>query len=559
MERSTSPARCQSTRAANRSRRHQVEDLSFGPLFPGGDDELGGEEAPAPRTTPNTSAKRRRLDGKDAPRPRRSSVQSRSGGQAPDVYDLPDEHERSSPVGTPLGARRRQARATPGSAPHLRTENIAGLGLVEEVGESPIDAPGSGQRRRVPVNAAASTSAALQQAVGASGGRGSRDSAVAPPSSIRTAKKRQLSSAGPKSAASARRLPVVTEADDVDELSPVATAEAASPSLAKSSTRRRSSGKQTPSAARATRRSTRPSADRDEIDELSPASAERTNAVASPSPPAERPRKAPSAKSLRPPSATTKRRMRSSAADEVDELSPEQPDGSQQEEETPVRSSSKRKRRAVQSEEAEEEAAQSVDDAEAARRIGRKRPRTAQREASPDLSSQPPSADRAAPRRRKRAKASPAKQKQPPAQKAKAPPAQRRKSKAGDDAGGGGGTVGVTVQRFARKLQLHGDDADADAPFAGRAGVNVVDVLAQMSEEVLEISRENLREGIRSADDAADKRELRAKLRVVDAYREELRTRLLDHVRPPPPSPSSPPGTVLLTSDRPSPSTRCTR
>lgn len=100
----------------------------------------------------------------------------------------------------------------------------------------------------------------------------------------------------------------------------------------------------------------------------------------------------------------------------------------------------------------------------------------------------------------------------------------------------GDGTFPITVQRFTKKIR-HGNDSDnepdilgGDAiPFAGRAGVNAVDVLAQICEELVSSFLSNLHEQARNAADAAARREVKTMMRTLELFGEELKTRLLEH------------------------------
>lgn len=213
----------------------------------------------------------------------------------------------------------------------------------------------------------------------------------------------------------------------------------------------------------------------------------------------------------------------------------------------------------------EEEQAEEVDDAEAARVLGRKRPRrSAARRSSPLLGSQeqaegspsvgsvieehgePESEAEEEPppkRQRKKPQPSPAKQKQP----AKKPRAPRRKKKEKAAAPRRGDTsademghddaavIPITVQRFKkpRKRQSDGADADilaADIPYTNQKGVNVVDVLAQSSEEVIGTCIEQLANALQNAEQSSARKELRVKIKALEAFGEEVRTRLLTHV-----------------------------
>lgn len=76
----------------------------------------------------------------------------------------------------------------------------------------------------------------------------------------------------------------------------------------------------------------------------------------------------------------------------------------------------------------------------------------------------------------------------------------------------------------------NGDILNADIPFSNRGGVNVIDVLSQVCDEVVESSLETLHEAAVNAKNSATKKEFRTKLRALEAFKEELRTRLLEHV-----------------------------
>jgi hypothetical protein len=112
-----------------------------------------------------------------------------------------------------------------------------------------------------------------------------------------------------------------------------------------------------------------------------------------------------------------------------------------------------------------------------------------------------------------------------------------RKSKgAEDEAEKPTGTVPVTVHRFSKASQVadgeHEQDADrnGDIPFANRGGVNAIDVLSKLCEELIEAYMDKLEERARAAEDAATRREQKTMYRALEAFQEELRTRLLEHV-----------------------------
>lgn len=218
---------------------------------------------------------------------------------------------------------------------------------------------------------------------------------------------------------------------------------------------------------------------------------------------------------------------------------------------------SKRQHTKVQPVEHQEEIeeAEQIEETEAARRLGRKRPRRSiQAPTEADETEQQEEEQPAAKRRRRKPPQSPAIQQPPKTRKEKQqavavvqPPRKspaKRKSRTAGPTGDQdelevdevkGGTFPITVQRFTKKVRHDGDDGVADIlgsdtiPFASRAGVNAVDVLAQMCDELVGSFLSNLQEQGRAAADAAARREVKTMMRALEAFREELRTRLLEH------------------------------
>jgi hypothetical protein len=201
--------------------------------------------------------------------------------------------------------------------------------------------------------------------------------------------------------------------------------------------------------------------------------------------------------------------------------------------------------------EAREGEAEEINETEAAKALGRKRPRRSiVRDASPQLGSDDQVREEAsvAPKRKRgRPSNSPATQKQPvhkPKQKqrrhsattgrtkAKAPPRRRRRKS--DEPGDSNRTVEVTVQRFVQKrMRRAGDEADPlhiDLPFANRSGESSVDVFAQVCDEVISATANQFQEHIDTAGDRARQKEYRIKKRAVEAYQEVLHARMLEHV-----------------------------
>ncbi|KAL1841618.1 hypothetical protein VTJ49DRAFT_6795 [Mycothermus thermophilus] len=233
-------------------------------------------------------------------------------------------------------------------------------------------------------------------------------------------------------------------------------------------------------------------------------------------------------------------------------------------------------------EEEEQEQAEEVREEEVAQRLGTKRLRRSPRGLSPELGSGRVEESPAPPTRRKRRQvASPAQQQQPakrararqptkpqpppqpprqpspassPPPQRQAPPQQRAKPKAAgpqkkpvqkrkkkpaaapseDETEPPSGSVPVAVQRFAKPPRASaGTDGSpthgGEIPFSSRGGVNAVDVLSTLCEELIEAYLGKLEERGRAAEDATTRREHKTMYRALEAFREELRTRLLEH------------------------------
>uniref|UniRef100_A0A0B7JPK0 Inner kinetochore subunit AME1 domain-containing protein n=1 Tax=Bionectria ochroleuca TaxID=29856 RepID=A0A0B7JPK0_BIOOC len=116
----------------------------------------------------------------------------------------------------------------------------------------------------------------------------------------------------------------------------------------------------------------------------------------------------------------------------------------------------------------------------------------------------------------------------------------RRKSDEGsvEDGGEGENAIEVTVQRFVNfRKRRRDDDEEADdidplqldIPFANSSRENAVDVFAQVCEEVIGNTLSQFEQHAQNAPDAAKKKEFRIKIRAVEAYREVLKSRLLQH------------------------------
>jgi hypothetical protein len=224
----------------------------------------------------------------------------------------------------------------------------------------------------------------------------------------------------------------------------------------------------------------------------------------------------------------------SSAANEIDELSPDRTNRSrlvfQQEDFSDIEGD-------------EQEEAEAIDDMEAAERLQNKRKRKTgrgvkdsepEREEPERDDEEQEEAEQSAERiirpmkavkqrEKPRGKASPAVQRQP------------KKSKPKSTSKKSGETIPIIVHRLTKPVIYGEDDTDADilnedVPFSKRSGVNAVDVLSQFCEEIVETGLEALEEGGSNAEDPTTRREYRTKLRAVEAFQEELRMRLLELV-----------------------------
>lgn len=353
-----------------------------------------------------------------------------------------------------------------------------------EVEESPADAPGSGRRRRITTSSAVASSARLQEALSP----GENATETVPISSPLERKVRRNTTSTRRSTLSSRgsRNSAASANEDLDELSPDRTTNSVS---------------RTRSPELSYRGEAEPEEAEQEASEVPVDVSERATANNS--------------------------QTESILGPELDAIVDEV---------------------LQQEQDHNESLAEEVGAKEAAQQLGRKRPRTSPRRSSPEPDSTIAEEEQEEPvpkKRRKQAHKSPAKQKQgrpKAASKSKAAStakdaspkaAPKRRKKSGSD--GVDEAVSIPVQRFTKHVQVAegGDEADVlamDIPFAGRGGVNTVDVLTHMCDEIIETSIETLKEGVRNAQDASTKREHRVQQRALEAYQDELRTRLLQHV-----------------------------
>ncbi|RYO97093.1 hypothetical protein DL766_002388 [Monosporascus sp. MC13-8B] len=556
--------------------RHEVADDSFNFVLPVAEQSPRvSPPAPAYRTEPNTSAKRRRLNPEDAPASTRGgssvsrvsarlsalrvqsspvptpsqsleSLQIRSSAsrasarlnpprldpydivqQAPSVNDVLQEGHpptageegegdgEGQGEGDEVGNEEIQADddeleslpaavPVPGSHSSLVSRLSAGAGLMEEVTESPAEAPGSGHRRRIRLSTAAATqSARLQRAVMEEELRTTGEMTTSSPLARKTRKSAATPAGLPtRPARASSRLASSPTIQTDDASSPMTR-----PPREANSTTASGSARSVRSQPRRSTLSTIA----DEEDELSSPLAASTSNVKKPQPrtqskpPPGSPEHSPLAASTSSPGKSQPKAQSKPPPQSPDHVDDEEPQSN-----------------------ADDEQAEEIDAHEAARRIGRKRPRASPpREESPELTSERvKDVEPAKKPRQKRAQQSPAKQAQPKPRKPKGKPSVRRRND--------GEAIPITVQRYTKHAHLNEDDTDADIlnsdiPFANRGGVNVIDVLAQMCDEVIESSLETLHQAATQAADSAAKKEFRTKLRAIEAFQEELRTRLLEH------------------------------
>jgi len=221
--------------------------------------------------------------------------------------------------------------------------------------------------------------------------------------------------------------------------------------------------------------------------------------------------------------------------DELDELSPEQPERGGRK--VLIEHSPELEEPSVTKdpEEEEEEEAEAIDDEQAARLLKKNRGKRILRnipEESPDLDS--PEVTRVPVAKKQkgnsRPRSSPAKQRHPKQQSAKTKPETSKKSKQRL-----GSPIPVTVHRLSRapmydEDELHADILNAEIPRTKRGGVNAIDVLSQVCQEIIGAGLDTLEDGFKRCEDQVLRREYKTKLRAVEAFGDELQTRLLEHV-----------------------------
>lgn len=127
---------------------------------------------------------------------------------------------------------------------------------------------------------------------------------------------------------------------------------------------------------------------------------------------------------------------------------------------------------------------------------------------------------------------SPVQQRQPapPKPKTQRPDKRNKRQKARE-----GTPIPVTVHRLTKGPVYNDDDFDAEllnsgVPCVSRAGVNAVDVLSQICQELTTTALETLGDNAVRIQDAAQRNEFKTKIKAVENFSKELQIRLLEHV-----------------------------
>ncbi|KAK8122354.1 hypothetical protein PG984_011024 [Apiospora sp. TS-2023a] len=487
-----------------------------------------------PRSAPNTSAKRRPASSGTprAPPPppqpvadrTRSSAISRpssqpSGSRArPNPYDIEPESplprsasqpqitvEEPGDAGNATAAAAAALRPTSRGSISSRLSSGGGYNVAEEVTESPADAPGSGHRRRVRISQGLATqSVQLQRAVllEEEKGHGGEMTTSSP-----LARKTRKSAATTRTSTRSALAGSPDLGEDPTPASRRSESAIASGSAGSSGSRRRSPRNPVPT------------------DPVEP-----SVEPSSPIPQAETRRKAQAQAKAK------KSKVTEEVPAEAEEVPQPKPKSKAKPKpkpkSKPISKPMSKSSEAVgeDAEEAEEVAVEEV-----ARRIGRKRPRGSpprEEPSEPDVPEAEPEPP-AKKRRQKRSQESPAQQSQPKASKAKTKAKEKTVAKARRRRSDGE-PIPIGVQRYTKPQRINEDGSEAniltsEIPFTNRGGVNVVDVLSQICEEVIEANLATLHEAAVNAENAPMKKEYKTKLRALEAFQEELRTRLLEH------------------------------
>ncbi|OAA79767.1 hypothetical protein LEL_03253 [Akanthomyces lecanii RCEF 1005] len=200
-------------------------------------------------------------------------------------------------------------------------------------------------------------------------------------------------------------------------------------------------------------------------------------------------------------------------------------------------------RTVVESPSTEEDQAEEIGDRAAAATIGQKRPRVSF-QPSPELGSEEsdaaPAEEHPVPKRpRPQTRREPAVQRQPKRRNAAEGQNKKRgrpRKESGQQtnhprAGSAeGDVIEITVQRFVNGPEVESDEeAQGEMGFANRSGETVVDVFAQVCEEVIATTLGKYEYLRQETPDEDKRKECRIKIRAIEAFREEVSAQLLQH------------------------------
>lgn len=359
---------------------------------------------------------------------------------------------------------------------------------IEEVAESPADAPGSGKRRRVPVSETMSSSIKLMGVI-------SSDDGIPMPSSPLVNKLRRSDAASSRrSAATVYGQEASNLADELSSDGLPQQAEIEEDELMEASNL-------------VIEESTM--LQEDEEEEEDDQEQEQENAEESDGEETPKPRRTKQTRRPREPSPE----LGSQPLEDIQEESEPEPESEMQQEPEP---------------EPEDEA--EVEETVLPTPPKRKRGRPSK---SPTIQKQPTIKPKPV-KTRKRVQAQPEYANDENEEPRPRPKKARTKKRHSDQSEGDGGMIEITVQRFVNLKKRSNEDDDLDPlqnemAFMNHGGESVIDVFAQVCDEVISTTLEQLQEVSASAEDLAKRKEYRIKTRAIEAYREELKSRFLQH------------------------------
>lgn len=223
---------------------------------------------------------------------------------------------------------------------------------------------------------------------------------------------------------------------------------------------------------------------------------------------------------------------------DVDELSPEQPAKRVPRPKVIVREPIEDEETDPLSDPVEPEEAESINDQEAATILSKTKgkrksidPASASRGDDVEVSELPKSKRQ---RKQDRQESNRAEQRQPKKAASKNTKIARKPS-SGQAKLRAGSPIDITIHRLSRPTVFDDEQTDADILNAEiahrkRAGVNVIDVLRGLCEEIVTSAIETLKEGQSNSEDPAQRREYATKARAVESFGNEIDTRLIEHV-----------------------------